>query len=144
VILILEGQAKSLGIQIKRIYTKESLQGMFDHNQLKQVFHNILLNAFEAMPEGGMLKVTTINLNSKKDKNNIKPKVLIKFEDIGHGIEKGKLPDIFEFYFTTKKTGTGLGLAIAKQIVEGHRGTISIKSKERVGTQVLIELPIEG
>lgn len=144
VILILEAQAKSLGIQIKRIYTKESLQGMFDHNQLKQVFHNILLNAFEAMPEGGMLKVTTINLNSKKDKNNIKPKILIKFEDIGHGIEKGKLPDIFEFYFTTKKTGTGLGLAIAKQIVEGHRGTISIKSKEGVGTQVFIELPIEG
>jgi two-component system, sporulation sensor kinase E len=144
VILILEAQAKSLGIQIKRIYTKESLQGMFDHNQLKQVFHNILLNAFEAMPEGGMVKVTTINLNSKKDKNNIKPKILIKFEDIGHGIEKGKLPDIFEFYFTTKKTGTGLGLAIAKQIVEGHRGTISIKSKERVGTQVFIELPIEG
>lgn len=143
VILILEAQAKSLGIQIKRIYTKESLQGMFDHNQLKQVFHNILLNAFEAMPEGGMIRVTTINLNSKKDKNKIKPRILIKFEDIGHGIEKGKLSDIFEFYFTTKKTGTGLGLAIAKQIVEGHRGTISIKSKEGIGTQVFIELPIE-
>jgi signal transduction histidine kinase len=143
VILILEAQARSLGIQIKRIYRKGSIQGMFDHNQLKQVFHNILLNAFEAMPDGGMVKVTTMNLNSKKDKGKIKSKVLIKFEDIGHGIEKGKLSDIFDFYFTTKKTGTGLGLAIAKQIVEGHRGTISIKSKEGVGTQVFIELPIE-
>ncbi len=144
VVLILEAQAKSLGIQIKRSYAGDSLYGMFDHNQLKQVFHNILLNAFEAMPNGGLVTVSTSVLNSKNQTTTERSILLIEFDDTGYGISKQNMNEIFELYYTTKKTGTGLGLAIAKQIIEGHRGDIRVESKEGIGTQVLIELPLEG
>ena len=144
VVLILEAQAKSLGIQIKRSYAGDSLYGMFDHNQLKQVFHNILLNAFEAMPNGGLVTVSTSILNSKNQTTTERSKLLIEFDDTGHGISKQNMNEIFELYYTTKKTGTGLGLAIAKQIIEGHRGDIRVESEEGIGTHVLIELPLDG
>ena len=143
VIMTLEGQASNAEILVKRQYSNESVYGMFDYNQLKQVFHNIILNAFEAMPDGGQLNVKT-TLVTKKDKSVQVRRIKIAFSDTGYGIPKQKLNEIFEFYFTTKKTGTGLGLAIAKQIIEGHKGTIVVESKEKRGTTVFIELPLEA
>jgi signal transduction histidine kinase len=142
VIMTLEGQANTSEILVKRQYSNESLYGMFDYNQLKQVFHNIILNAFEAMPDGGQVNVKT-TLVTKKDRNVHEKRIKIAFSDNGFGIPKQKLNEIFDFYFTTKKTGTGLGLAIAKQIIEGHKGTIVVESKEKKGTTVFIELPLE-
>jgi signal transduction histidine kinase len=144
VILTLEGQAKSLGIQVNRNYSQNTFFGMFDFNQLKQVFQNILINAFDSMPDGGELSIeTAVESNQKKGKGYSK-NILIKFIDRGVGIPKQKLSEIFEFYYTTKKTGTGLGLAIAKQIIEGHNGEIIIDSDEGIGTTVNIYLPWEG
>ncbi len=142
VILTLEGQARSLGITVKRKYSSETLQGMFDHNQLKQVFQNIILNAFDAMPDGGEVVVQTALQTGQQIPAG--RSVLIQFSDTGLGIPRQKLGEIFDFYYTTKKTGTGLGLAIAKQIVEGHKGQINISSTEGKGTTVSIELPLEG
>ena len=142
VIMTLEGQAKATDITVTRQYSNEPLYGMFDYNQLKQVFHNIILNAFDAMPEGGQLSVKT-SLVTKKERSEKSRRISISFSDTGYGIPKQKLNEIFEFYFTTKKTGTGLGLAIAKQIIEGHKGSIKVESKEKKGTTVLIELPLE-
>ncbi|MBN2365710.1 MAG: HAMP domain-containing protein [Calditrichaeota bacterium] len=144
VVITLEAQARSMGILVKRKYSANSCYGMFDYNQLKQVFQNILLNAFEAMPEGGEVSIEThLSTSDKKKKSQIR-KVSIQVTDTGSGIPNQKLGEIFEFYYTTKKTGTGLGLAIAKQIVEGHKGDIRITSKEASGTTVFIELPLEG
>jgi signal transduction histidine kinase len=144
VILTLEGQAKSLGIIVKTDYSDHKFFGMFDYNQLKQVFQNIILNAFEAMPDGGEMFIhTAISPYEQKDKK-VDERIEIKFVDRGVGIPKQKLSEIFEFYYTTKKTGTGLGLAIAKQIIEGHKGEIGVESFKGKGTTVFIHLPWEG
>jgi len=141
---VLEGQAKSLGIEVRREYADHSFFGMFDYNQLKQVFQNILLNAFDALPEGGKVIIqTSLDTGRKKGKSESRG-LQIRFIDSGVGIPKQKLSEIFEFYYTTKRTGTGLGLAIAKQIVEGHKGKIEVDSVEGSGTTVSITLPWEG
>ena len=144
VILTLEGQAKSLGIIVKRSYSAHTFFGMFDYNQLKQVFQNILLNAFDAMPDGGEMSIQTAAGPDMKKGKRVSKSIQITFMDTGVGIPKQKISEIFEFYYTTKKTGTGLGLAIAKQIIEGHEGEIKVESTEGTGTSVVIHLPWEG
>ncbi len=143
VIVIQEGRAQAEGIKIHRNYTQEELSGLLDHNQLKQVFHNIIINAFEAMRDGGTLEISTELLRRKHRDGTVQRFALIKFKDSGGGIPAKNLKDIFEFYYTTKRTGTGLGLAIAKQIVEGHKGKIYIQSEVNKGTTVFIEIPLE-
>ena len=70
--------------------------------------------------------------------------IRIKFIDTGVGIPEDKINDIFEVYYTMKRTGTGLGLAIARQIVEGHFGSIDVKSKHGEGTIVTVSIPINS
>jgi signal transduction histidine kinase len=144
VLIIQEARAKSGNIRLVRQYTDENAPGMFDHNQLKQVFHNILSNAFEAMPNGGDLVVTSLVASIEKDEGRPCRIIRLEFKDTGEGIPLQKINEIFEFYYTTKKTGTGLGLAIAKQIVEGHKGEIRIESSEGKGATVIIDLPLEN
>ncbi|GAB4333989.1 MAG: hypothetical protein Kow0037_12410 [Calditrichia bacterium] len=141
VLLLQEARALRDNIEIQKEYLEEPVLGMFDQNQLKQVFHNILLNAFEAMPGGGKLIVRTL-WHSDEHQQPDKKLIEVQFIDNGYGIPEKKMKDIFEFYYTTKRTGTGIGLAIAKQIIEGHQGKISIKSQEGRGTTVYIILPV--
>ncbi len=95
---------------------------------MKQVFHNIMINALQAMPGGGTLEISTkIGKVKGRFKRKVQP-FKLNFIDTGVGIPSERLKDIFEFYYTSKKTGTGLGLAIARQIVEGHSGTIEVDS----------------
>lgn len=142
VILLQKARAEAEGVAIKRRFTSKPLTGMFDYNQLKQVFHNITINAIEAIrDEGSLLIKTKVKYREVHDEK--KPYALIEFRDNGEGIPEDILPDVFEFYHTTKRTGTGLGLAIAKQIIEGHQGFIYIESKLGEGTSVFIELPID-
>jgi nitrogen fixation/metabolism regulation signal transduction histidine kinase len=98
---------------VLQVYRNNAELGMFDHNQLKQVFHNIILNAFEAMPDGGVVSIKTSHFISKRKDDHIPRKIKIQFIDEGCGISPEKIPEIFEFYYTTKKTGTGLGLVIS-------------------------------
>lgn len=142
VVITLEEQARRKGINVNRHYYQEALLGLFDHNQLKQVFHNILLNAFEAMPDGGTILIETSRPLSLKSRHRSPDRMVIKVIDSGIGIPKNKLAEIFEFYYTTKKSGTGLGLAIARQIIEAHKGEIKVESIEKQGTTVIIELPL--
>lgn len=145
VTIVQEGHALTEGVKIIRDYANGKILGMFDYNQLKQVFHNIIINAIDAMKEGGKLHISTKLIRSSRQKQQAEDNgyVQIKFTDTGTGISRNALKDVFEFYYTTKPTGTGLGLAIAKQIVEGHQGKISIESREGVGTSVSIQLPIK-
>ncbi len=143
VIILQEAQARKKQIRIHRKYAEENCLGMFDHNQLKQVFHNIIINAFDAMPNGGDLWITTYVHDDLKQENQESRYVVIKIQDSGCGIPSDKLQEIFDFYYTTKKTGTGLGLPIAKQIVEGHNGSIVIESETGKGTTVVIKLPVK-
>ena len=113
---------------------------MIDPSSMEQAFLNIILNAQKAMPQGGILTVSTHLLNHKgEDKPN---EVQIVFEDTGVGILEENLPKIFNPFFSTRVDGTGLGLSITKNIVEQHEGRIEVESKVNVGTRFIITLPV--
>ena len=104
-----------------------------DADQLAQVFGNLILNAFQAMPEGGRLVVKSEAASPEW--------VTISFTDTGIGMDKETLEKVFEPLFTTKSKGIGLGLALTKLLVEGHGGTIEAQSKEGKGTTFTIRMP---
>ncbi|EKN65023.1 sporulation kinase [Neobacillus bataviensis LMG 21833] len=129
---LLDTQANMNGVHIERLYNAKNFTIKCDKNQLKQVFINILKNAIEAMPKGG---IVTIEL--KKHSFN-KVKLLIK--DTGNGMPVHILRRLGEPFFTTKEEGTGLGIMISKQIVENHDGTIHFWSDQK-GTMIEVILP---
>jgi len=104
-----------------------------DPDQLKQVFGNIILNAIQAMPEGGQLIV--------KSEVQSQEEITISFADTGVGISEEGLSKLFEPLYTTKAKGIGLGLAICKTIIEKHKGNIEVKSEIKKGSTFSIKLP---
>ncbi len=115
-----------------------------DEGQISQVINNLIINADEAMPSGGTLKIQAKNLTLKKA--NIPPLpvgdyVRIDIADTGIGISSEHLQRIFEPYFTTKQRGSGLGLTTAYSIVRNHGGTIHADSKQNKGSTFHIYLP---
>ncbi|KPJ78507.1 MAG: transcriptional regulator [Deltaproteobacteria bacterium SG8_13] len=106
-----------------------------DSAMLYQAFLNILINAIQAMPDGGRITIKTgINHQS----------VEVSFEDEGGGIPNELLERIWNPFFTTKEKGTGLGLGIVKKIIEMHGGRIAIQNRPEGGSYVMITLPIES
>lgn len=104
-----------------------------EENQLKQLFINIVKNAIESMPNGGMI---TVQLKAQQDK------VLIRFTDQGDGIAEDRIKKLGEPFYTTKEKGTGLGLMISYKIVQAHQGSMKINSKRNKGTTVEIMFPV--
>ena len=104
-----------------------------DPVQLVQIFRNIVLNAIQAMPEGGRLFIKSEVISGEG--------VIISFADTGMGIPEENLKKIFEPLFTTKAKGIGLGLAVAKTFVEGQGGTIKLKSEVGNGSIFTVKLP---
>jgi CheY-like chemotaxis protein len=107
-----------------------------DPNQIGQVLHNVLLNARQAMPEGGIVEVSAWNAEREGA-----PLIRISIRDYGCGISPEAMPRIFDPYFTTKQGGSGLGLATSYAIVSKHGGTLSVESKPGDGAVFTIELP---
>jgi two-component system sensor histidine kinase PilS (NtrC family) len=107
--------------------------------RLRQVFWNLLINACQAMPQGGMLSVKAASFPHADDDTLW---CEIEITDTGRGIEKEHLGKIFDPFFTTKTGGTGLGLSIAYRIIEDHRGTISVESEPGRGTRFRVRLPM--
>ncbi|MBI3456734.1 MAG: hypothetical protein HY002_13235 [Candidatus Rokubacteria bacterium] len=110
-----------------------------DPNLLHQAFLNILVNARQAMPDGGQLAVRTRLRRSPTGDGQV---VEVDIADTGAGIPGEHLPRIFQPFFTTKAQGTGLGLAIAARIVEQHGGRIGVESEPGSGTTFRISLPV--
>jgi PAS domain S-box-containing protein len=106
----------------------------FDFEQMEQVILNISINAIQAMPNGGLLEINSVFLES----SNI---IEVTVQDTGIGISNSDKDKIFEPFFTTKNKGTGLGLAICSRIVENHKGVIEVLSTLDVGTKFTIKLP---
>ncbi|HHT9126005.1 MAG TPA: ATP-binding protein [Candidatus Brocadiia bacterium] len=104
-----------------------------DENQMKQAFLNIFKNAFEAMPNGGKLSVST-----RRGHNG---HVEVRISDTGMGISKEDFEKIFDPFYTTKNMGTGLGLTVSQQIIREHGGEIYCQSVPRGGTTFTIQLP---
>jgi len=144
VILMHEVNARQQNVNITKRFWEQKILANVDRDQLKQVFHNILINALQAMPRGGKLEVRT-QIGKMRSKSNRKVNAFhVEFIDTGVGIPSERLKDIFEFYYTSKKTGTGLGLAIARQIVEGHSGTIEVDSTYGQGTRLKVSIPLRS
>ncbi len=108
-----------------------------DRQQLEQVFLNLVLNALDAMPGGGVLR---IKLSQSEDREF----VAVRFEDNGIGIPKQYLTDIFDPFFTSKKAakGTGLGLSVSLGIVQRHGGDIRVESEVGKGAVFTVLLPV--
>lgn len=114
--------------------------------QIEQVLMNIILNAKDAMPNGGDLTISTSIQKVDDIKTGIKDYGVITITDTGIGIPASIIDKIFDPFFTTKGTGkgTGLGLAISYQIVRQHDGFINVYSEENLGTSFKIYLPLKG
>ncbi len=114
---------------------------MTDEGQMSQVFINIILNAFDAMPDGGKLSVST--KQGKDDQG--RDAILIEFADTGVGIPGQNLEKIFDPFYTTKEAGkgTGLGLSLSYNIVKRFKGDINVESEVGKGTIFTIILPVE-
>tara|TARA_B100000686_G_C16765980_1_gene961788 strand:+ start:747 stop:2297 length:1551 start_codon:yes stop_codon:yes gene_type:complete len=108
--------------------------------ELEQVFINLVLNAQNAMPDGGHIVITTRLVAAEKDHDNLE----IRFTDTGIGIDHSHLDRIFQPFFTTHPDdgGTGLGLAVSYRIIETHLGSITVESEPGNGTTFIIRLPI--
>ncbi len=106
-----------------------------DGNQLSQVIVNIVLNAIDAMPDGGTLTIRTRMKNGR---------ILIDFEDTGIGIPRENLSKIFEPFYSTKKEGTGLGLAVCESIVKKLNGSLTVESELNKGSRFVIAFPLDG
>ena len=111
-----------------------------DPKQLGQVFLNLLLNAVEAMPQGGTL---TISSDVKVNPDSRQEFFQLMIKDTGHGIPQEDRPYLFDPFFTTKAGGTGLGLSIVYSIIQKHNGRIEVESELGKGSCFILSLPIQ-
>jgi signal transduction histidine kinase/CheY-like chemotaxis protein len=118
-----------------------------DEGQLSQAFNNILINAVQAMPEGGKLDISARNVTlGEANRHGLHPGqyVMVSFTDHGCGIPENDLQKIFDPYFTTKPHGTGLGLCSVHSIILKHGGHVAVQSQLKQGTTFSIHLPSLG
>lgn len=138
---LLEHQAALSDIEILRRYDPALPDILVDPNQIEQVFVNMVVNACQAMPNGGRLNIA---IHVDYDRHYL----VTTIEDNGHGIAEENLPKIFDPFFTTKDqpgnglTGTGLGLSVSYGIIQNHGGRIGVVSEVGHGTVFTIELPL--
>jgi len=128
-----EESAKNRGIVIIRDLPTDGCVAIGDREKLKQVTINLVVNAIEAMKQGGTLTVRV---------RPVEERVVMTIEDSGPGIASELLPNVFDPFFTTKEAGTGLGLSIVRKIVDQHGGDIDIESERGKGARVVVSIPI--
>ena len=136
-VFLLEPDFNGAGVDVHTEYGDQcTVQG--DRDKLNQVFLNLLLNALQAMENGGNLKITiTRNAGEAGEGED----VICQIEDSGCGLEEEDVAKVFDPYFTTKSDGTGLGLAMSTKIVEEHCGSMEFRSVPGRGTVVTVRLP---
>ena len=123
------------GVRLTQRISRRLPSILLDEKRLEEVFLNFILNALDAMPEGGRLAITAY----PNSENN---EVVINFLDTGCGISSENSNRLFQPFFTTKNDGVGLGLYLARQVISHHKGKIGIESKVGQGTKVIVKLPI--
>lgn len=137
---VMKNQLVNCDVSIIKDFDTKLPLVMASSEYLKQVFLNIILNAMEAMPEGGELAIRTypqIGLTGKTDE------IQIEFTDTGCGLPEENMDKIFDPFFTTKKSGgTGLGLSVSYGIIQRYNGRIDVESEVGKGTTFIISLPI--
>jgi two-component system NtrC family sensor kinase len=137
IVLLVRNQTTFRNINIERKLEDSIPEIMADSDQIQQVIINFILNASDAMPNGGSLVIQSRVMDNKEY-------VELKFTDSGHGIPEENKNRIFDPFFTTKETGTGLGLSISYGIIEQHGGLIHVESELGKGTTFIVQLPIKA
>lgn len=132
VVSLLDSQAHLHDIQFELEISLASAMVYCEENQLKQVFINLLKNAIEAMPSGGIIRISLFSAPGT---------VTIKIKDQGPGIAPEILAKLGEPFITSKASGTGLGLMVSQRIIQNHQGTLEIESHSEEGTVVTVHLP---
>ncbi|HUU50844.1 MAG TPA: ATP-binding protein, partial [Nitrospinota bacterium] len=132
-----KNQLSLSNVKVIEEFSSDLPKVMVSSQQMHQVLLNLILNAQDAMPEGGEIRIQT------GEDNGV---VHIDISDTGLGIPEEIRDKIFEPFFSTKKRekGTGLGLSISYGIIKAHNGDILVKSKEKEGTTFTIKLPVEN
>ena len=131
---VLKNQSLPNGVTVKAEVASELPALFVDPQQTEQVLGNLVTNAYQAMPEGGVL---TISANVNKDM------VVISVKDTGCGIYRKNMGKLFEPLFTTKKWGMGLGLTVSRRVVQENGGRIEAVSREKGGSNFLVMLPVK-
>lgn len=134
VLSLMDSQTHLFNINFVVDFTSESCMIECEENHLKQVFINVLKNAFESMPSGGEITIQLDLLNGIY--------VRVRITDQGRGIPEENLSKLGQPFFTDKETGTGLGLMVSQRIIQSHKGTLEISSVVHQGTTVTIILPM--
>jgi two-component system sensor histidine kinase HydH len=137
VVDLVRAQAQRAGVTIEQRGPDHLWVGM-DTNQLRQVFLNLALNAVQAMPAGGLLRIEC-SVRQGATNSGFGD---ITFSDSGPGVPPESRDKIFQPFFTTKPEGTGLGLSIAHRLVHEHGGTLSLEVPERAGSVFRVRLPL--
>jgi two-component system sensor histidine kinase HydH len=133
-VLVLVGHlADKTGITLRSTSASELPLLQCDPEQLKQVLLNLLINAIQAMPDGGEVEVISARCDSH---------ISIQIRDQGRGIQAEDLEKIFDPFFTTKESGTGLGLSVAHQIISHHGGAIKVERNSDRGMTFTVLLPL--
>ncbi len=132
---ILENEFHINRVNLRTDLAADMVDIMADGSQMEQVLVNLLINAIEAVPEGGTVQVVSAMDESKSS-------ITIEVADNGPGIGKKEREKIFEPFFSTKSKGTGLGLAVSYGIIQNHQGDISIQSRPGEGTRFIIRIPV--
>jgi len=136
-------RASAKGVEILTDYAPGLLEVRGDKRRLEQAFSNLVVNAIEAMPNGGQLTVAVRGpVSAVRAGDGEAEFAEVEIGDSGVGISEEELHKIVEPFYTTKARGTGLGLPIAQRIIEAHEGELRIESREGEGTKVTVRLPV--
>jgi signal transduction histidine kinase len=138
---ILETQAKEKNVAIFREFSENLPKVWIDREQMKQVFMNLILNAIQAMQEGGSLSIATRSV-ARTGADPVGEFVQVEVRDTGIGIPEDNLQHIFDPFFTSKDEGSGLGLAVSHQIVQEHGGFVTVESTVGKGTAFFVHVPV--
>jgi two-component system sensor histidine kinase PilS (NtrC family) len=136
VLLLLEHRTLSPDLKIAREYDG-TVTARVDPQQFRQAIWNLCINALEAMPAGGELRIGAGVVTQRKTR-----KLEVWVADTGTGIDPESLPHIFEPFFSTKPEGSGIGLALVHRVIQDHGGDIEVRSEPGVGTTFTLRLPL--
>ena len=135
---VVDGAALSLpgtGIRIESAFELAKAPVLGESEPLRQAFLNLVLNAVQAMPEGGVLTVAARRLGDS---------VVVDVRDTGVGMDRATLRRAFDPFFTTRPRGTGLGLAVVREVVESHQARVRVISRPGRGTTFRLTFPLQG
>jgi signal transduction histidine kinase len=143
---LLAPRISSQDINVEHRYPDDLPLVMGNPSQLEQVFINIALNAFDAMPDGGHFTITIKSENGQANLSDSTNFISIRLSDTGEGIPAENIGSLFEPFFTTKArgAGAGLGLFVSYLIINQHNGAIEVESELGVGTTFIVKLPTVG